>query len=139
MCGLMPSSKQYLYSITTSARASTDGGRSRSTTLAVLRLITSPYLVGACTGRSASRAPVFSNNSVPDRQHRQLEHQQDNHAQRDHPSGRHRPSGKDGTPLLLLRFASQHSDLREAIMVARGVGGACECRPILASLPQRRL
>jgi hypothetical protein len=26
MCGLMPSSKQHLYSITTSARASTDGG-----------------------------------------------------------------------------------------------------------------
>jgi hypothetical protein len=42
------------YSITSSARASTVAGRSRPSALAVLRLITVSYLVGACTGRSAS-------------------------------------------------------------------------------------
>ena len=46
-------SKQHLYSITSSARASSDGGTVRPSALAVLRLITSSYLVGACTGRSA--------------------------------------------------------------------------------------
>src|SRR5439155_10272690 len=40
------------YSITSSARASTAGGIVRSSAFAVLRLITSSYLVGACTGRS---------------------------------------------------------------------------------------
>ena len=41
------------YSITSSARESNDGGTVRPSALAVLRLITSSYLVGACTGRSA--------------------------------------------------------------------------------------
>jgi hypothetical protein len=41
------------HSITSSARASIIGGTSRPSALAVLRLITSSYLVGACTGRSA--------------------------------------------------------------------------------------
>src|SRR5437763_15642629 len=41
------------YSITSSARASSIGGTSRPSALAVLRLITSSYLVGVCTGRSA--------------------------------------------------------------------------------------
>src|SRR5262245_13386288 len=41
------------HSITSSARASTVAGTSRPRALAVLRLITSSYLVGACTGRSA--------------------------------------------------------------------------------------
>src|SRR6516165_9594094 len=41
------------HSITSSARASTVVGTSRPSALAVLRLITSSYLVGACTGRSA--------------------------------------------------------------------------------------
>src|SRR5262249_24392794 len=45
------------HSITSSARASTDDGRSRPRALAVLRLITSSYLVGACTGRSAGFSP----------------------------------------------------------------------------------
>src|SRR5262245_26339300 len=44
----------------------------------------------------------------------QLEHKQVNHAQRDHPSGRNRPSGKDGTPLFLRCLAPQHFSLREA-------------------------
>ena len=37
------------HSITSSARASTDGGIVRPSALAVLRLITSSYLVGVCT------------------------------------------------------------------------------------------
>jgi hypothetical protein len=53
----MPSSKDRRYSITSSARASTEAGRSRPIALAVLRLITSSYFVGACTGRSAGFSP----------------------------------------------------------------------------------
>src|SRR5262249_49329141 len=41
------------HSITSSARASTDGGMVRPRALAVLRLITSSNLVGSWTGRSA--------------------------------------------------------------------------------------
>ena len=37
--------------------ASSDGGTVRPSALAVLRLITSSYLVGACTGRSAGFSP----------------------------------------------------------------------------------
>ena len=47
------------YSITSSARPSTDTGRSRKSALAVFRLITSSYLVGVCTGRSAGFAPAL--------------------------------------------------------------------------------
>src|SRR5262249_26026656 len=47
-----------LHSITSSARASTVVGMSRPSALAVLRLITSSYLVGACTGRSAGFSPL---------------------------------------------------------------------------------
>src|SRR5262245_1634664 len=47
-----------LHSITSSARASTVGGISRPSALAVLRLSTSSYLVGACTGRSAGFSPL---------------------------------------------------------------------------------
>jgi hypothetical protein len=46
------------HSITSSARASTDEGISRPSALAVFRLITSSYLVGACTGRSAGFSPL---------------------------------------------------------------------------------
>src|SRR5262245_25367661 len=45
------------HSITSSARASNVGGTARPSTFAVLRLITSSYLVGACTGRSAGFSP----------------------------------------------------------------------------------
>ena len=45
------------HSITSSARASNDGGTARPSALAVLRLIASSYLVGACTGRSAGFSP----------------------------------------------------------------------------------
>src|SRR5262245_52852502 len=45
------------HSITSSARASTDAGMSRSSALAVLRLTTSSYLVGACTGRQRASRP----------------------------------------------------------------------------------
>jgi hypothetical protein len=41
------------HSITSSARPSDDGGTSRPSAVAVLRLIASSYLVGACTGKSA--------------------------------------------------------------------------------------
>src|SRR5262249_14830605 len=46
------------HSITSSARASSDGGTSRPRALAVLRLIASSNLVGACTGRSAAFSPL---------------------------------------------------------------------------------
>jgi hypothetical protein len=46
------------YSITSSARASRLGATSRPSDLAVLRLITSLYLVGCCTGRSAGFSPL---------------------------------------------------------------------------------
>ena len=46
------------YSITSSARARTDGSTARPSALAVLRLITSSYLVGACTGKSAGFSPL---------------------------------------------------------------------------------
>jgi hypothetical protein len=54
----MHRSKQHHYSITSSARASSVGGTSRPRDFAVLRLITSSYLVGACTGRSAGFSPL---------------------------------------------------------------------------------
>src|SRR5262249_50157672 len=47
-----------LHSITSSARASSVGGTSRPSAFAVLRLTTSSYLVGACTGRSAGFSPL---------------------------------------------------------------------------------
>src|SRR5262249_12745658 len=47
-----------LHSITSSARASTEAGRSRPSALAVLRLMISSYLVGACTGRSPGFSPL---------------------------------------------------------------------------------
>src|SRR5262249_59938735 len=46
------------HSITSSARASTLSGTVRPRALAVLRLMTSSYLVGACTGRSAGFSPL---------------------------------------------------------------------------------
>src|SRR6185312_4094523 len=46
------------HSITSSARASSVGGISRPSAFAVLRLITSSYLVGACTGKSAGFSPL---------------------------------------------------------------------------------
>src|SRR5262245_9463901 len=46
------------HSITSSARASNVGGISRPSALAVLRLMTSSYLVGFCTGRSAGLSPL---------------------------------------------------------------------------------
>src|SRR5262249_19845348 len=46
-----------LHSITSSARASRVAGTVRPSALAVLRLMASSYLFGACTGRSAGFAP----------------------------------------------------------------------------------
>src|SRR5437868_4683560 len=46
------------HSITSSARASNEDGTSSPSALAVLRLMTSSYLVGACTGRSAGFSPL---------------------------------------------------------------------------------
>src|SRR5262249_25438866 len=45
------------HSIPPAGRASSVGGTSRPSALAVLRLITSSYLTGACTGRSAGFSP----------------------------------------------------------------------------------
>jgi hypothetical protein len=47
-----------VYSITSSARASSVSGTVRPSAFAVLRLIASSYLVGACTGRSAGFSPL---------------------------------------------------------------------------------
>jgi len=52
----MHRSKQHLYSITSSARVSTDGGTVRPSALAVLRLILSVKLVVSWTGRSPAPA-----------------------------------------------------------------------------------
>jgi hypothetical protein len=46
------------YSITSSARASNDGGTSMPSAFAVLRLITVSYLTGACTGRLPAFSPL---------------------------------------------------------------------------------
>src|SRR3954463_1852320 len=46
------------HSITSSARPSTLSGTGSPSAFAVLRLITSSYLVGACTGRSAGFSPL---------------------------------------------------------------------------------
>jgi hypothetical protein len=56
--GLMHRSTQHRYSITSSARASSVDGISMPSALAVLRLMTSSYLVGFCTGKSASFSPL---------------------------------------------------------------------------------
>src|SRR5262245_66542663 len=50
-CPLWAVSGHSTYSITSSARASRLGGTERPSALAVLRLITSSELVGACRGR----------------------------------------------------------------------------------------
>src|SRR5262249_49572579 len=47
-----------LHSLTSLATESSVGGIVRPSALAVLRLITSSYLVGACTGRSAGFSPL---------------------------------------------------------------------------------
>src|SRR5262249_45538876 len=46
------------HSITSSARARRVGGTSSPSALAVLRLITNSYFVGACTGSSAGFSPL---------------------------------------------------------------------------------
>jgi len=53
------------HSITSSARASSVGGTSRPSDLAVFRLMTSSYLVGACTGRSAGFSPLRIRSTYP--------------------------------------------------------------------------
>jgi hypothetical protein len=53
------------YSITSSARASNAGGTVRPRALAVLRLITNSYLVGACAGRSAGFSPFRMRSTYP--------------------------------------------------------------------------
>src|SRR5262249_5233549 len=55
----------YAYSITSSARTSSDGGTVRPSAFAVLRLITSSNLTGAWTGRSLGFSP-FSIRSTYD-------------------------------------------------------------------------
>jgi hypothetical protein len=50
--------RKFDYSITSSARASSVGGTSRPSAFAALRLITSSYLVGFCTAKSAGFSPL---------------------------------------------------------------------------------
>src|SRR5262249_106019 len=59
-CQSRPNAPQQknLYSITSSASAGKLWGIVRPSAFAVLRLITSSYLVGACTGRSAGFSPL---------------------------------------------------------------------------------
>src|SRR5262249_11831540 len=52
------SGHQRLYSITSLACASSAGETTMPSVLAVFRLITSSYLVGACTGRSEGFSPL---------------------------------------------------------------------------------
>src|SRR3984893_16299286 len=54
-----------VYSMTSSARASNEGGTVRPSALAVLRLITSSNFVGACTGRSAGVSPLRMRSTYP--------------------------------------------------------------------------
>src|SRR5262249_5212398 len=53
------------HSITSSARASNIGGIWMPSALAVLRLITSSYLVGFCTGRLAGFSPFRMRSTYP--------------------------------------------------------------------------
>src|SRR5262249_33462850 len=53
------------HSITSSARARSVAGISRPSAFAVLRLMTSAYLVGACTGRSAGFSPRRMRSTYP--------------------------------------------------------------------------
>jgi hypothetical protein len=57
-CSNVRETKLWVYSITSSARASRLGATSRPSDLAVLRLITSSYLLGCCTGKSAGFSPL---------------------------------------------------------------------------------
>jgi len=54
-----------VHSITSSARASTVGGSSKPIAFAVLRLMTSSYLFGACTGSSAGFSPLRMRSTYP--------------------------------------------------------------------------
>src|SRR5262249_43942744 len=56
--GAAPSQQTSAYSMTSSARASTVSGTVRPSVLAVLTLIVSSYLIGCCTGNSATFAPL---------------------------------------------------------------------------------
>jgi hypothetical protein len=57
-CGPMHRSKQRVHSITSLAVICMISGTVRPSALAVLRLITNSYLVGACTGKSAGFSPL---------------------------------------------------------------------------------
>ena len=52
------------YSMTSSARGSRVGGMVMPSAFAVLRLITSSYLIGACTGRSAGLSPLSTRSTT---------------------------------------------------------------------------
>src|SRR5262249_34702337 len=53
------------HSITSSARAGRLSGTSRPSAFAVLRLMTSSYFVGVCTGRSAGFSPLRIRSTYP--------------------------------------------------------------------------
>ena len=56
--GFVPPTDMNCYSITSSARPSSDGGTVRPSALAVFRLMINSNLVGACTGKSAGFSPL---------------------------------------------------------------------------------
>src|SRR5262245_7233904 len=65
-CPVCPKAdNQARYSMTSSARASNDGGTSMPSALAVFKLITNSYLVGFCTGRSAGFSPLRMRSTYP--------------------------------------------------------------------------
>src|SRR5262245_23494720 len=65
--GLRPGSHEAAanHCMTSSARSSSDGGMVRPSALAVLRLITSSYLVGCSIGRSPGLAPLIMRSTYP--------------------------------------------------------------------------
>src|ERR1700739_1774451 len=57
-CDRVDNKQTHAHSITSSALARRDDGTVRPRAFAVLRLIASPYLVGACTGKSPGLSPI---------------------------------------------------------------------------------
>src|SRR5262249_8659756 len=64
-CLLWANSGHSDYSMTSWARASSEGGTVRPSALAVFRFMASSYLLGACTGRSAGFSPRNMRSTYP--------------------------------------------------------------------------
>src|SRR5262245_4057513 len=66
----------------------------------------------SCKQYSRQLRKVAADVSHPRNARARLEHKQVNHAQCDHPSGRNRPSGEDGTPLCHFEHKPRRFGLR---------------------------